>query len=82
MERDLTTLRYQAASTGTGTLAVTIEELNAVQRALDVEREKVKSLGDALAEEVAYRLNEREELVRQLATLQAQLRQVEGERDE
>jgi len=44
-----------------------------LQAALDAEREKVKSLGDALAEEVAYRLNEREELVRQLATLRAQL---------
>ena len=52
------------------------------QRALDGEREKVKSLGDALAEEVEYRLNEREELVRQLATLQAQLEALRQERDE
>ena len=69
MERDLTTLRYQAASTGTGTLAVTIEELNAVQRALDAEREKVK------AEQEQWEIQAREggRLKDQLTQLQAQL---------
>ena len=82
MERDLTTLRYQAASTGTGTLAVTIEELNAAQRALDAEREKVKELETELDDIKAriksddsllraYRCNEEQR--QQLATLQAQL---------
>ena len=86
MERDLTTLRYQAASTGTGTLAVTIEELNAVQRALDAEREKVKEL---VANQAEYEKCTDEQITalnqgcldyeKQIATLQAQLRQVEGD---
>ena len=74
MERDLTTLRYQAASTGTGTLAVTIEELNAVQRALDAEREKVKRLSTRGTDHsTPWWQVKCEDSEAQLATLQAQL---------